>query len=211
MTKHIGQVLLAWALLAAAAIAAEGPGKPGGPGGPGAGGPWQPGRPNIGGVPGYWMLGMENIQKELELVDEQKQKLLEIAEQYQAQMRQDWEEIRKLPPDEQRKRWSQQREKMTQRAAEVRKQVEQVLLPHQLDKLKELTFRMRAGSMLTSPGTIEQLKLSDDQKRKLQKIRQETMEKTQKLQQEALDESLGVLTEDQKAKLRDLSVQGAGF
>ncbi len=213
-------VLAGLAALVTVAPALAQEGKPGfgpeamsGPPGSGMGG-WSP----LFGLPGYSMLGAENVQKELELVDEQKRKLHEIAEQYRKQTqegwREEWEKIRKLPPDEQRKHLAQQREKTAKRtaqaAAEARKKVEEVLLPHQRTRFQEIVFRTRATAILYNPKTLERLGLSHDQKERLRKVREELREKMQKLQQEAIDKTLGVLTPQQQATLKEMSSQGPG-
>jgi Spy/CpxP family protein refolding chaperone len=166
------------------------------------------------------MLGAESIQKELELSDEQKKKLREIAEQYRRQVQEswraeDWETFRKLPPEEQKKQLVAQREKTAKRRAEVaadtRAKIEALLLPHQVQRFEEIVFRARASVMLYNPRTLERLGVTDDQKERLRKVRDEFQEKTQKLQQEAIDKTLSVLSPEQKAKLKEMTSEGFGF
>ena len=161
-------------------------------------------------LPGYWMLGMENTQKELKITDAQKGKLKALAEKYQADMRQQYEKVREVPKDEQAKFWADWREKSAKRQAEVRKEVEAVLQPQQIAKLKEMNLRMRGPGLLSYPRTLEQLDLTPEQKTKLQGVRNEWQQKQQKLQQELqklqqelFDQSFQILTPAQQEKLKD--------
>ncbi len=186
-------------------------GPPGGS--PGA---WSP----LYGLPGYSMLGSESVQKELELSDEQKQKLREIAEQYRRQVQEGWrpedrDTFRKLPPEEQKKQLAAQRERNAKRMAEVaadtRAKIEAILLPRQVRRFEDIVFRARATVMLYNPRTLERLGVTDDQKERLRKVRDELQEKTQKLQQEAIDKTFRVLTPEQQAKLKEMMSEGFGF
>lgn len=154
-------------------------------------------------LPGYWSLGLESTQKELEIVPEQKQKLKAIAEKYQADMQGYWSQMRDLKPEEQQKKFAEWRERSAKQQEQIRKQVEEVLLPHQLALLKDLNFRSRAPMYLSNPRTIEQIGLTNEQKDKLRKMREELQEKTQKLQKEMFDKSLELLTPEQKKKLQE--------
>jgi Spy/CpxP family protein refolding chaperone len=162
-------------------------------------------------LPGFWMLGMENVQRELGLTGEQTQQLTKIADDHQRALRQDGEKVRRLSPEEQRKHWAQQRDRMNRQAAEVRKQVEQVLQPRQLEQYEEMVFRSRAAVMLANPKILVQLGVTDEQKAKLHKIRDEIQEKLSKVQQESIEKTLGALTAEQRAKLKDLSAKGQQF
>jgi Spy/CpxP family protein refolding chaperone len=154
-------------------------------------------------LPGYWTLGMENTQKELKLTDEQKQKLKDLADKYQTEMREYWSQTRELPREEQRKRFAEWREKSAKQQQEIRKQVESVLRPEQMARLQELNLRMRGPYLLGSPRTMEKLNLSEDQKGRLQKVREESQQQMQKLQQETFDKSYQILTPEQQAKLKE--------
>ncbi len=163
-------------------------------------------------VPGYWMLQMENVQKEIGLTPEQKEKLLEIARKAAEQMKNepatDWAKFRDLTPEEQRKVQKEVADRYAQRAEESKKQIEQVLTPKQIEQIKDMEFRQRAASMLYMPQVLQQIGLTDEQKQQLQKIREETQIKMTQLQRESQDRTLGVLTPEQAKKLREQSDKG---
>jgi Spy/CpxP family protein refolding chaperone len=203
-------ILAAVSVLSASAAQPAAKPNPASPWGGGMGPFGPPGAAPAFSLPGYWTLGMENTQKELQITDEQKQKLKELADKYQADMREYWSRTRELPREEQRKRFAEWRENSAKQQQEIRKQVESVLRPEQVARLKERNLRVRGPALLGSPRTMEKLTLSGDQKEKLQKVREESQQKMQqlqqqmqKLQQATFDKSYQLLTPEQQAKLKE--------
>ncbi|NQU26021.1 MAG: hypothetical protein HQ567_32440 [Candidatus Nealsonbacteria bacterium] len=169
-------------------------------------------------VPGYYSLRQKDVQEELELLDEQIKKLEAIGKEYQesigASYQQNWAEIRKLPAEEQRKKYAEISKKRADQMKAVGKKIEAVLLPHQIDLLKQINLRTRGGAMLRNPRTLEKLGLDEKQQEKLRKIREKNQQETQKLyqqiqklQKELSAQSLEVLTPKQRKQLQDLSTQ----
>ena len=94
-----------------------------------------------------------------------------------------------------------------------------MLLAHQLDRLRQIMLQMKlrsagygSASALSGEDVSEALGLTEEQKEQLRKkeeeVRADMQEKTQefynKLREESRDKLLGVLTEAQRKKLRDL-------
>ena len=155
------------------------------------------------GLPGYWLLGMESTQQELQLTDEQKQKFKTLAEKYQAEARHQWGLFRVLSPEEQKQKIAEWREETSQQHAEIRRQVESVLQPAQRTRLQEIQWRTHGPATLNNPRILEQLNASEEQQQKLKHLREECQRKTQELQQELFYKSLQVLTPEQQAKLKE--------
>jgi Spy/CpxP family protein refolding chaperone len=155
-------------------------------------------------LPGFWMLGQENVQKELELTAEQRDKLLAIAKKSQDQTRQDWTQFAKLPAKERADRMKELRDKTARRAALVYKAVEAVLTPSQLERVQEIRFRLQVVAMLQDPQTLEQLGLTDQQKQELRRLREELQKKLQEVQQENTEKTLRVLSPEQIEKLKKM-------
>lgn len=178
----------------------------------GQGGVQQIGRSGIPSVPGYYQLGMPNVQKELELVPEQIEKLKELGKKYYEEARADqnvWKDWQKMTPDERKAKSAEVREKYKKRAEAMKAEVEKILLPHQLDKLKQIDFRRRAPYALQSPSTLKKLGINDQQQEKLKQIREKLVEEYQQMQKKALDDALKVLTPEQKKQLEEqLSTRG---
>lgn len=179
------------------------------PGGGGA--PWY-------GVPGYGVLSSASVQKELGLSRQQRQALLDIASQYRKEIqeswRQEWEKIRHLSPAEQQKHWAAQRDTLARRGQEriaaVRKKVEAVLTPQQIQQLKEINFRIRAAAMLDNPATLDRLHTTPEQRERLRKLREELQEKIYQLQRQAFEESFQLLSPQQQDKLREMATREQG-
>jgi len=208
-------------VLLAAAAAVIGLAKPGLAQGPKAGGQRKPGpkpgtffgapgaaTPGLSGLPGFWMLGQGNVQKELSLTDEQKDKLLALAKKYQDESRQEWVEVSNLPREKRQERLAELRKKADKRTAEVRKEVEAVLQPRQVERLKELRFRLLAGALLQNPATLKRLEVTPEQEEKLRQLREELQQKIQELQQQNTEKALSVLTPEQREKLKDVPAPG---
>lgn len=159
-------------------------------------------------VQGFYMLRMPNVQKDLELIPEQVEKLEKIGKQYYDQMRQDWSGMGDLSPEERQKKYQEVRQQQQKRAEEVAKQIKEVLLPQQLKQLEDMNFRSRAPYMLRSPQVMEKLELTEEQKEKLKKAQEDLQEKMRELQKEAFDDALKVLTKEQKKQLREITEQG---
>ena len=89
----------------------------------------------------------EEVRKELEIVDSQVEKLRELSNKVrgesQERMREMFSGFRDLSEEERREKFGEIREKMQKYAQEVEKQIGEVLLPHQMDRLKQIALQSR--------------------------------------------------------------------
>ena len=175
---------------------AQGPGGRGGfQGGPGGPGGMMFGR----GANGSMLLGREDVQKELELVDDQIQQLQSLRDN--SDMRDAFTQLRDLPQEE---RMTKMRELMESAQKKSQDKIDEILLPHQNERLKQLTyqFQMRGGGGLAASDDIaKELGITDEQRDKLrEKARQLELQLRKKLQEELIKE----LTPQQQAKVKDL-------
>jgi Spy/CpxP family protein refolding chaperone len=208
--------LLMAMLMSMPVLAQPQPPQPGGPGGPGFfGGP--------GGAGGFFggggMLGLaqrEEVQQELQLVDEQRDKVQGLADDMRNKIRDEmrpiFEQMRDLSDDERRAKFGEIRTKFESLNAEFEKQLDKVLLPHQVERLKQIDLQSRiqrqGTSALTSGDIAKTLDLTDEQREKLEKraeeVRQELQAQIRQLQVDARKKMLDVLTPEQQAKLQKL-------
>lgn len=173
--------------------------------------PMQRGGSGLPALPGYYQLSNPDTQKELELLPEQIEKLKAIAEEYrkkQAELAKSnqgnwWKDWQKMTPEERKAKSTEYREKYAKLHKETAAEVEKVLLPHQIERLKELQFNARIGYFLRNPQALERVGISAEQKDKLDKIRDRLAEEYAKLQKKALDDALEVLTPEQLEKLKE--------
>ncbi len=188
----------------------QGPGQqPGGPGGPPQvvrvadlavlGGPGGMGGFFGGGMSDIMILTREDVQKELELVDDQIEQLVKLRDNND--MREMFGQIRDLPQEE---RAAKMREVMEASQAKIKKSLSEILLPHQAERLKQLTmqWQMRGGGGLAaSEDVAKELGISDDQR---EKLRTKARELERVLRKKLLEDLLKELTPEQQAKYKEL-------
>jgi Spy/CpxP family protein refolding chaperone len=188
------------AVLFSGALAATGPSAKGPPGA----GPTLP-RSEAAylSLPGLWELRTENVQKELDLTNEQRDRLRAMGQKFYEEMRQAWAGIGGMSPVERKNRYAEIRQRSLTRMRDTRKQVEAMLSPDQSQRLKQINLRTRSAAALANPEIVDQLRITEQQQQRLQEIQQSV----QRLQQEALD----VLTPQQRRKLEELTTEAFGI
>jgi len=167
MTRSIRLVLVAsavgalvWASSATSAMAQPGPGR----GGPRGGG-FDRGDP-------VRLLGMPEVQKELELVDDQKAQLKTLGDELGQKVRKEFSGIRDLPQAQRAAKYAEIQAKVKPLNEEALKKVQEILLPHQWDRLNEISIQVRGAGALADEKVQKELGLSDDQKSKLKSIQE---------------------------------------
>lgn len=156
-------------------------------------------------------LSSPDVQKELKLSDEQINKLKDaigkVLEKYKADMA----NFQRMSPDEQQK-------KMKTFSEENNKAILSVLDAKQKKRFKQIQWQVSGDWSLQDPELQKELKLSDEQKKKLDGIFNEAQKKTQELvksretsqeKYKALYVDAGkkaneVLTEEQQKNLKEL-------
>jgi Spy/CpxP family protein refolding chaperone len=160
-------------------------------------------------LPGYWALSLGPVQKELELTDEQKRKLWEVSDMFQAKVLEINDMLEKLPPEEQKVESESLRGQARKDMDAVRKQVAEVLTRQQLQAYQKIDFRLRVSAALVNAQLLKSLKLTDQQRVKLRQVRDDTEQKVHELQGQAADQTLEILTAPQRQKLEEeLDKQG---
>jgi Spy/CpxP family protein refolding chaperone len=191
---------------------AQPPGPPqgGGPGGPGGfGGPFG----------GNGLLGLamrDEVQQELQLVDEQQDKVRALSDDMRSKVRDEmggmFQQLRDVSDEERRAKFDEIRKKFEAINTDMEKKLDGVLLPHQLERLKQIDLqskiRQRGASALTGGDVAEALNLSDDQREKLEKraaeVQEELQTKIRELQADARKKMIDVLTPEQQAQLQKM-------
>jgi Spy/CpxP family protein refolding chaperone len=121
------------------------------------------------------LLSLEDVQKELKLTAKQKEGLAMFYQQVQAQreaMRVSREDIEDLSDQERQvvyAQMAQQREAMNQA---VREQLKKGLQKTQMDRLDQISLQAQGTSVLEDPTMVSKLKLTDEQKKKIEESRQ---------------------------------------
>ena len=128
--------------------------------------------------------------------------------------------FRNLSPEERRAKVKEMRPKLQARGEETEKKIEAILTTAQLARLKEIRLQVAGPAALADPDVLKALNLTDEQKEKIKKLRQqitdlrkeagklsreerrqkmaELMEKMQKLREKVLADIVAVLTPEQR-------------
>jgi len=155
-------------------------------------------------LPGFYMLRMENVQKELNLTLEQLAQLTELSKAYSEQVRADqeiWKNWQQMTPEERSAKAAEQRQRHAQRVQQVREQVEKILQPQQLQTLQQIILRTHGFWVLYHPQAQENLGLTPEQKQQLAEIRQKMFDEIQEVQRKAFEKAYAVLQKEQQEKL----------
>jgi len=203
MTKLRGSLMMVLVAVGAMLVAASAEAQPGrGPGGRGPGGGGMMGSPAM-------LLGSEQMQKELELVPDQIAKLQELRDKMREEFGSLFSGMRDMTPEEREKRMQEVRDKMQAATEKLTKQVDEILLPHQRDRLGQIRVQMLGGRALGDAEVIKALKITEAQQAKLTAIGEKTRTKMEEmfsgmrdLEPEQRREAFGKIREDM-TKLRE--------
>jgi Spy/CpxP family protein refolding chaperone len=177
---------------------------------------------------GFNLLANADVQKELKITDEQKQKIEDLTKKLQDKFGPEFRKLQDLSQDEQREKRG---ELMRKQQEETNKGAAEILNADQVKRYKQIQFQSRMRFM--GPGVLndaevqKHLNLNDDQKDKIKTISedytkdvreifqggggnfQENAQKMNDLRKEAMKKVESVLNDEQKKTLKDLS--GAPF
>jgi Spy/CpxP family protein refolding chaperone len=157
------------------------------------------------------LLNQESVRKELKLTEEQVKKAQELGEK----MREKFQELQGLQGEE-------RRTKAQEMMKEADKQVGEILKPEQTKRLKQIGYQLAGAGAFANPDVAKALSISDDQKKEIQQINQDsfaqmrelfqggapdeaTMKKVQALRKEAAEKAEKLLTDEQKKKWKELT------
>ena len=166
--------------------------------------------PSFGGDMSNMMLDPQ-VRSELELVDDQVEQLREIQQDFQKRMQEMVSFEPGQAPDVDRLRGM--REKMKELGEEKKERIKDILLPHQSQRLEQISTQMRMKQMgdaaaLSQGALADSLGIDEEQKERLKEKAKELQEKLEKdiarLKEKMRKELLGELTSDQRAQLEEL-------
>lgn len=155
-----------------------------------------------------FLLNDPGVQKELELVDEQRDQIRDMQNSFAQEIKSKLDGAMKSGTDH--NRIPEIIEDINKRKKE---RLAEILLPHQVDRLRQISLQSNVnnaglGQALASKALMEQLGIDDAQKEKLktkaEELAKELEEKVAKLRQEMREELMDELTPDQQKKLKEL-------
>ena len=185
--KRVKLFTLAVALMAMVIVPAV-QAQPGGGGRPGGG---RPGGGQFGGRGGgqnnisiSQLLQSEKVRNEAEIFDEQVQELREASDKIRAEARANQGErpdFRNLTEEQRRELFEKFRKSSEETQKKINTAVEEILLPHQLERLEEIRIQLLGTGALLLEPVQKKLKVTDTQKAKFEEITNGTREKSQEM------------------------------
>jgi Spy/CpxP family protein refolding chaperone len=181
------------------------------------------------------LLGSDAVKKEIELDDEQAGKVTKLGEELRNQPRPDMPNFRDMSEADREKAMEDLRKRGQEQAKQTKAKVAEILLPHQLERLEQISLqaslRMGLATALSNEETATKLKITPEQKTKLEAIQGEVMaamremfqgggqggdregmrEKMDAARKGADTKAEGVLTAEQKAELEKLKGKAFEF
>jgi Spy/CpxP family protein refolding chaperone len=175
------------------------------------------GRRGFGGGGKMEYLANEEVQKELDLLDEQVEDLKAIRDESRDIFRNAFSGMREkfsnTSPEEREEMMKEIRAKIDEEMKTVTKKMEDVLVPHQLERLEQIVLQqtMRRGgtsAMVDNESFREKVGLTDDEAEKLKEkeaeVQKELEEEIKKLREEARDKILSVLPAAKQTKIKEI-------
>jgi len=170
-----------------------------------------------GGRGGLALLSDENVKKDLGITEDQTKKLEEFQAKVGSEMRQAFQGLQNLSQEERTAKFEEIRKKSAEMNAAAEKEI---LLPKQVERLKQINVQSRLSRSSTSDALAseeisKELNITDAQKEALKKAQEEADAEMQagitKLREAARQKILGVLTADQQAKLKSMTGETIQF
>jgi Spy/CpxP family protein refolding chaperone len=172
------------------------------------------------------ILSMPPVIDELDLSDEQSEKVRAMADRFRndmmSRMREARERLADLGPDARRERF----EELTRTLDETAlPQLQEVLTPEQMNRLQQIQVQLQGVQAFANPRVKESLNLDEDQQSKLSELietyraetqtlmanareaerRGQVMRDMMELRRGTLDKAMSILTEEQKASWNELT------
>lgn len=167
-------------------------------------------------------LANEEIQKELDLLDDQVKDLGDIRDEARNMFRDQFSGMREkfanTSPEEREEMMREMRSKMEEKMKGITQKMEDILVPHQLERLDQIVMQqtMRRGgttAMVDNDTFRDKVGLTDAEAAKLKEkeaeVQKELEEQIKKLREEARDKVLSVLPAAKQAKVKE--ILGASF
>jgi hypothetical protein len=165
-----------------------------------------------------FLLGTESVQKELKLDDKQLEKAKELAEKTSEEMREKFQGLGDLSPEERMAKFQEINREMT---ASTLKAAGDFLKPEQVTRLKQISYQRRFAQAFTDPEVAKKLNLTDAQKTDIQAIladsmkemptredfqddREAAMKKSAEVSKQALSKAVAKLNDEQQKTWKEL-------
>jgi len=193
---------------------------------PGGRGGLRGGFGGFGGTPNLMdLVNNPAVQKEIEVLDDQLAAIKKAGDELRTAREAqrgtgERPDYRNMSEQEREKATAEFRARREKETAAANAKLAEILLPHQVKRLQEISLQQRGTMALSDPKVAAELKITDEQKKKLEEAntanmeamrsafqggnrdqnREQMREKMQELRKQAEGRVLAVLTADQKAQ-----------
>jgi hypothetical protein len=163
----------------------------------------------------------QEVQQEIELSEDQQAQLQTLGDTIRSEVRDQmqgmFQGLRDLSDEERQAKFAEIRTKFEEINKDAEARLQNVLMPHQLDRLKQIDLQSRiqrgGAAALTEGELADTLGLSESQRdqirQKSEEVQKDLEDRISQLRTDARNQLLEVLTPDQRAKLE--SMMGAEF
>jgi hypothetical protein len=170
-----------------------------------------------------FLAGQKSVQEELKMTEEQTGKIKELGDKQNEARTKFREETKDLSKEDRQKKFEEYMAKAPERTKAEEKAVSDVLKPEQLKRLKQISLQQQGSRAVATPEVADALKLTSEQKDKIKTIqedsvkemrdlfgggggnREEARKKMEELRKATSEKVMGVLTDEQKAKYKELT------
>ena len=167
----------------------------------------------FGGDDTFQSLHDPSVMKDLEIVEEQRDEIASIQKDFSQRNQKLIKKLMQVQADQ--AKGKEIHDEMMAMQKEKNEALSKVLLPHQLERIKEVSRQIQIdsyGGVAAALGygqLATELDISDKQKKQMAEIQKELQSaialKTEELRKAAKEKVLAALTPDQRAKLKDLT------
>ncbi len=160
-----------------------------------------------------FLLADENVQKDLDLSEDQIDQLKKLQDEVRSTMMNMFQGMQPGRGEDPRRMFEEMQEKAQETLKGFEEDIDEILLPHQTKRLKQISVQSQSrgrgvGGSLLSETIRNDLKISREQEQKLretaEQLEKELQEKIVKLRREAMNKLLDQLTPEQREKYREL-------
>lgn len=147
------------------------------------------------------LLSIEEVQKEIKVDEDQLAAVKKLRDGMRGE-RMDFSKIREASEEERQKMFAEMREKGEKRAKEATEQLEMVLMPGQLDRLREIWIQTMGLTALQNKEIAEELKITSEQTEKIKKAGEE-IQTTMREKFQEMREGGGGFSRENFAEMRE--------
>ncbi len=154
------------------------------------------------------LLSMPSVQDELRMTAAQKQQFRTMNDQFNQANQPDMMAANQLQEGQEAK-FNELNQRMFQRFRIFERQVQQLLQPLQWAQLQQIAFRMSVTQALQIPQIAERIRLTPEQKQRVQQIHAASADKFYQVQRQVAEQLLQSLSPPQQQALQSLNAQAA--